>query len=56
MKELIGFLLYLAMWVFGLFLWLYAIIADAKADRILWVLVDILVAPIGVIRGMILWL
>ena len=44
MGEFIGYIV-----VFGL--WVYAIIQDAASDRIAWLLVGILVFPIGLVRG-----
>lgn len=49
MSEYIAFIV-----IFGL--WLSAVIHDAAANKIAWLLVDILVFPLGVIRGGILLL
>lgn len=36
--------------------WVTAVAVDASNSRIAWVLVDLLAAPIGVIRGFLMWL
>jgi hypothetical protein len=54
-KELIAFLVYIAIWLGSGFMWIYAITCDAKADRIGWLLADILLPPIGLVRGLILF-
>tara|TARA_R100001163_G_scaffold47194_1_gene35474 strand:+ start:469 stop:651 length:183 start_codon:yes stop_codon:yes gene_type:complete len=40
----------------SLALWLYAVISDAKKSKIAWLIVDIFISPIGVIRGLILFM
>jgi len=35
-------------------LWLVAVISDASADRLTWLLVDLLAWPVGVLRGIFL--
>lgn len=36
--------------------WITSVAVDASNSRIAWVLVDLLAAPIGVIRGFMMWL
>lgn len=56
MKELIGIVMYLAVWGTLFMAWLNAIIHTAKNDMIFMLLVDLFLPPIGVIHGIILWL
>lgn len=55
MKELLAAAAYIAFWITAVVAWTSAIISDATNGKIAWVIVDILVAPIGAIRGFILW-
>lgn len=55
MKELLAAFAYIAFWIACVVAWTSAIIIDASNGRVAWVIVDILVAPLGVIRGFILW-
>jgi len=41
--------------IYLLIMWFYAIFQDAEADKIAYVVVDILLPPIGVIRGIIIY-
>ena len=56
MKEIIAFLVYIALWIGGLACWIFAIVKDAQADRVGWLLADVLLPPLGMVRGLILWL
>lgn len=56
MKELLAFLACIAFSVGSSAAWLYAVVVDAQASRIGWVIADILIPPLGAIRGLILWL
>ncbi|CUH74582.1 hypothetical protein AXI70_gp07 [Cronobacter phage Dev-CD-23823] len=42
-------------WLLGLAMWFTAIVQDAIHSKLVWVLVDILVSPIGVVRGLLMW-
>jgi len=47
MGQLIFFLV-------GFSLWISAVIHDASADKLTWLLVDLLAWPVGVLRGIFL--
>lgn len=56
MKEITAFLVYIGLCFGSLLAWIYSILKDAQADRIGWLVADVLIPPLGVIRGLILWL
>jgi hypothetical protein len=35
--------------LFGL--WIYAIVIDAEADRLAWLIADLAIPPLGMVRG-----
>lgn len=45
-----------ALWILAPLALLTAIIHDAMNDRVAWVIVDLLLFPLGVLRGFWLWL
>jgi len=49
--EFIGGLIQFGIGIFGCFLWGYAVVKDAQADRVGWLLLDICGPPIAMIRG-----
>lgn len=36
--------------------WIYAILTDAKAERIAYTIADILLPPLGMVRGLLLYI
>lgn len=56
MKDLFAVLVYLTVTIGGSMAWLYAIIRDAQAERYVWLILDLVIPPLGAIRGLILWL
>ncbi|CCI88386.2 hypothetical protein BN110_016 [Yersinia phage phiR8-01] len=42
-------------WLICFAAWLTAVIGDAVSSNIAWVLVDIFLSPVGVVRGLLMW-
>ena len=55
MKEGFAGILAVAFYVAGFVGWLTSVISDASHSRIGWVIADILVFPMGVVRGVGMW-
>ena len=51
MNDFIFGLIQFAIGMFSFFLWGYAIVQDARADRMGWLFLDVMGPPIGAIRG-----
>lgn len=45
----------LLIWVAGLAAWLTAVIVDGTAHAWGWLAADILFSPLGVVRGLLMW-
>ncbi len=56
MKDLVALLVSVTVWAMCAFGWVYGLFYDAKAGNVIWFLVDLFAPPIGVIRGLCLWL
>jgi len=55
MKELLAGLSVLCIWVGGLAAWITAIIHTAKNDMIAMLIIDLIIPPVGVVHGVIIW-
>lgn len=49
-------ILYVLIWAAGIAAWLTAVIVDGTAHAWGWLIADILFSPLGVVRGVLMWL
>lgn len=55
MKHLAAILIYLAVSIGGFMAWAFAIYTDAQAGRWVWMVADLVVPPLGALRGLLLY-
>lgn len=49
-------MLYFIAYITFFFAWLAAVVHDAMHSMVAWVIVDVLLSPLGVIRGLLIWI
>lgn len=55
MKEVIGFLVVAGVWFSCIAAWITAIVHTVTNDMIAMLIVDLMIPPVGVIHGYIIW-